>query len=467
MKLYLKLFLVLVSVGAFCLFLYTIESGLFHVPSTGAFTNNTSKNGLTLTLASFRDLIEGLKNEHFKWMSSQGNPDPCILPESSSMPLRGIGDSFLPVDDVNSPSFDKPPPQVLSDNMTRESLRALERSNTPLKKILFWNDVYGYKNFYFGFGHEAFVKAKCRVSTCFTTANRNLFPPEEADALIWHLRSEDKSFPPKRSPHTRYVFWLLESAMHVGSNLSDFGNVFNWTFTYRLDSDFYSPLGRVYRSREIRPLPVGKNYAFGKTKFAAWFVSNCNTKSGRATLVKTLQRWIPVDVYGYCGPLKCSRQFGYSTCYDMLERDYKFYFSFENSLCKDYATEKIFNVLRYNVIPVVYGLLNYTAHVPPGSYINALDFPTAKSLADYLQYLDKNDTAYNEYFRWKAYHTFPVEWSMLAKPWCDLCARLHEDQTRKVYGDLHKWFITDSKCLTDETPEIARFVNGAGPERKP
>lgn len=54
---------------------------------------------------------------------------------------------------------------------------------------------------------------------------------------------------------------------------------------------------------------------------------------------------------------------------------------------------------RLRVVPVVYGLANYTEHAPPHSYIDALSFPTAKALADHLIYLDKNDTAYNEYFR--------------------------------------------------------------------
>ncbi|XP_066953135.1 alpha-(1,3)-fucosyltransferase C-like [Macrobrachium rosenbergii] len=468
-----KLHLALVFTGVFLLLFYLNETRRSLAASTGLFFNNATENGSAVSLKLFpASLLEGLMNGYFNWSVTKGNPETPNLIESHLIPLRGIGDSFLPFEEMNTSNFEKAPPQVLLDKkMTKDSLVALEKGKTPLKKILFWNDVFGHKDFYLGFGQEPFVAAKCPISSCFATADRNLFSPEEVDAVIWHVRSGDKSLPSKRSSHTRYVFWLLESPMHVYTNLKRFENVFNWTFTYRLDSDFPSPFGRVYRSRELRPLPVDKNYAFGKTKFAAWFVSNCVTKSGRATLVSTLQRWINVDVYGRCGRLKCSRSQGYSKCYDTLERDYKFYFSFENSLCKDYATEKIFYVLQYNVIPVVYGLFNYTAHIPPGSYIDALDFPTAKGLAEYLQYLDKNDTAYNEYFRWKAYHKFPSEWSMLAKPWCDLCARLHEDTSSKVY-DIDKWYIADSKCLTDQTPEIARFVNGlpvsnvTGPTRK-
>ena len=32
-----------------------------------------------------------------------------------------------------------------------------------------------------------------------------------------------------------------------------------------------------------------------------------------------------------------------------------------------------------------------------------MDFTSAAQLADYLKYLDSNDTAYAEYFEWKRY----------------------------------------------------------------
>jgi len=46
----------------------------------------------------------------------------------------------------------------------------------------------------------------------------------------------------------------------------------------------------------------------------------------------------------------------------------------------------------------VYGLGKYKLIAPPKSYINIMDFKNVKKLVDYLKYLDKNDTAYNEYF---------------------------------------------------------------------
>lgn len=58
----------------------------------------------------------------------------------------------------------------------------------------------------------------------------------------------------------------------------------------------------------------------------------------------------------------------------MLERDYKFYLAFENSVCVDYVTEKFWNALAFNVLPVVLGGADYQHMVPNTSYIDVRNF---------------------------------------------------------------------------------------------
>ena len=64
------------------------------------------------------------------------------------------------------------------------------------------------------------------------------------------------------------------------------------------------------------------------------------------------------------------------------------------------------------MVPVVYGLGNYSAVAPPHSFINVLDFAGPAELAAYLKYLDGNDTAYNEYFRYSKSRIFFYSFSI-------------------------------------------------------
>lgn len=114
-----------------------------------------------------------------------------------------------------------------------------------------------------------------------------------------------------------------------------------------------------------------------------------------------------------------------SACNDMLTDDYMFYLSFENSLCTDYVTEKLFYSLRELVIPVVYSGANYSKFAPPMSYINANDFDNPKQLASYLLFLDGNLTEYVKYFWWKKHYNILQDPHPSHAAFCQLCIHLH------------------------------------------
>ncbi len=102
-----------------------------------------------------------------------------------------------------------------------------------------------------------------------------------------------------------------------------------------------------------------------------------------------------MDIYGGCGGLVCERK-NETACWEMVERDYYFYLSFENSICVDYVTEKLFNAMSRNIVPIVFGGTDYynSAGAPPHSHINAFeDFNDPKLLAQYLKSLISNPGA--------------------------------------------------------------------------
>ena len=78
-------------------------------------------------------------------------------------------------------------------------------------------------------------------------------------------------------------------------------------------------------------------------------------------------------------------------CFKKLASQYKFYLSFENSICDEYVTEKLTRAFASNVVPIVFGGANYSQITPPNSVINVDNFETIESLANYLTELDHNE----------------------------------------------------------------------------
>lgn len=78
-----------------------------------------------------------------------------------------------------------------------------------------------------------------------------------------------------------------------------------------------------------------------------------------------------MDIYGGCGPFKCPRA-RTEECWKKIEAEYKFYLSFENSICLDYVTEKFFFAMNHTVVPVTLGGTNYTSIAPTHSHIDVI-----------------------------------------------------------------------------------------------
>ncbi|XP_059087672.1 alpha-(1,3)-fucosyltransferase C-like [Tigriopus californicus] len=343
----------------------------------------------------------------------------------------------------------RPNPLVIGKNKTR------------LKTILYWNEFYGrYDTYDFGYGRQAFLDNQCRVSTCFATQDRSLLPIDQFDAIIIHIRGLPNDIPAQRSPQQRYVMLSIEAPIYL-FEYRDLNRLhFNWTMTYRIDSDFPIPYAWI---DNVKPLPaplgstllqrfivkhgkeaatLGPNLADDKIGLAVQFVSNCHSASHREHYVRELQKHIPIDIYGKCGQFKCAKDKGMA-CFRMAEKKYKFYLAFENALCKDFATEKFFTMYSLNMIPVVLGGANYSSFAPPHSFINAADFDSPKALAHYLKILDSDDAKFNEYFWWRDFYRRQFHHH---RSLCDLCERLHTDSRPSTYSDMQDWWVKQADC---------------------
>jgi alpha-1,3-fucosyltransferase len=110
--------------------------------------------------------------------------------------------------------------------------------------------------------------------------------------------------------------------------------------------------------------------------------------------------------------------------------------AFENTLCKDYITEKVYRSMKHMIIPVVYGGAHYWKFLPPHSYINVNDFKSIQELADHLKYLSANPEEYVKYFWWKKHYKIV---GTLDETFCNLCQTLHDPvlgKREKIYNDI-------------------------------
>ena len=183
---------------------------------------------------------------------------------------------------------------------------------------------------------KSLLKNKCNINKCKFT--RKLSDIENANAIIF--QSPQRML--EETVNRRKQIWVyhnIESPVHSEQFTPHL--MINWTATYRSDSVISTPYAKfvTFKNTSKLPFKAVQNFADGKTKLAAVFISNCNTKNERLGYIRRLQKFARIDVYGKCGDLVCNDEF----CFDMLKEDYKFYLAFENSNCRDYITEKFFH----------------------------------------------------------------------------------------------------------------------------
>ncbi|MFH4982021.1 hypothetical protein AB6A40_008730 [Gnathostoma spinigerum] len=189
-----------------------------------------------------------------------------------------------------------------------------------------------------------------------------------------------------------------------------------------------------------------------------WFVSNCETQSKRELAVKKLSRFIPVDIFGKCSrnkaDLNVCPEIGSDDCMRVLSQKYYFFIALENTVCKDYITEKYWNRYTFPSVPIVMRRKTYENHLPTNSFIAMDDFKSSKEMAAYLGFLMQNEERYMEYFGWRSKGWARPKWQSegYRLGYCRLCEELMKEvplasrSTREIFD----WFINTSECEKDE-----------------
>ncbi|XP_062618841.1 glycoprotein 3-alpha-L-fucosyltransferase A-like [Saccostrea cucullata] len=286
---------------------------------------------------------------------------------------------------------------------------------------------------------------ECPYKDCSVTTYKSQLKNSKAVIFQHHPLPEK---PPVKFPGQIWIFTFSESPYHTRRTvlLPAWDGVFDWSLSYRRDSDAYFGYGQIIP--RISTLERDYDSVFSqKVGDVAWIVSNCRTQSKREKYVEELQKYVNVDVFGKCGA-KCEsyQLLGNDSCHRAISKDYKFYLSFENSLCIDYTSEKLYHIylLDLPIIPVVRGTMTGKEYIPAETYIDTLDFITPKDLADTLKKIGNNKTQYLNMLRAKDKYTSKHSWQTYEEALCKICRKLHYNSTVSQPLNVLNWFFLNS-----------------------
>ncbi|XP_076388773.1 glycoprotein 3-alpha-L-fucosyltransferase A isoform X1 [Megachile rotundata] len=302
----------------------------------------------------------------------------------------------------------------------------------------------------------------CSVNNCVLSYQSKDIDTADATVFHLHLTKSVLELPYRTRQNQRWIFLTDESPMHTflygNQELLKYNGLFNWSMTYRMDSDIPIPYGRTIAKAFINSTEthfLKDSIKKLKTKLVTIMGSNCVGVNGRWKYVNELKSILGDDlqIYGKClngNTTACPGHFD-KDCATL--NAYKFYLAFENSNCKEYLTEKVFwHGYHKLAVPVIMGAPkeNCERLLPPHSFLHVSDFANPTALADYIRYLNQHDDKYFEYHEWRKYYKVINEhgyFGSISKHYCRICEALHYNvPTSKTYQDLESFWNKQRDC---------------------
>ena len=161
-------------------------------------------------------------------------------------------------------------------------------------------------------------------------------------------------------------------------------------------------------------------------KGIALVMSNCKS-AWRNRYIMELMKYVRIDSYGRCFhnvDMPPSSKLWAKT-YSSVVTKYRMVVTFENTLQKDYISEKIVHSYKSGVIPVYWGPPEIYLWVPGNhTFIDPQNFAGAKELAEYLKRVDEDDSLFRyhtTHFDFERTHKMVDRYCKHRSPFCNLC----------------------------------------------
>ena len=273
-----------------------------------------------------------------------------LVSNLSCQPIRSNAEQYCV--NINGVVYPQYIPSYQSQSIDFDCLNVLNAT----KRILIWNKFFGEECFGFGCSKKGIKERMNCPLNCEMFEDKSRI--NESDLIFVHMADPVGALPQQRGPNQRWVFNLLESPLTFARNFNSLNGLFNYTATYRLNSDFKSTyFNNNFVWKLNNSFNVNHDFAQSKSRMAAAVISNCADSARRLDYVSEMQQVMSVDVFGKCGK-PCVVKFSdgrAGECKNVIAHEYLFYLAFENSVCKDYITEKFFDLIERPIVPVVRG----------------------------------------------------------------------------------------------------------------
>lgn len=254
------------------------------------------------------------------------------------------------------------------------------RFGNELKYILVWT-IPEFDVEVFGEGQEPFVKHNCSYSNCFVTTKKGILNGDHKnfDAIILDVgvvrRVKNVTILPRHRDQ-KFVFYGMKSANETPICLVTADSFFNWTWSYKMSSDFVTPFIEVV---DLKGNFIAPKYNVDwlknmteleekqienlqtKKKAVAWIMDTCREKKNRMMFVKALrdalkEHSLKLDVFTQgCGKQDCPND----DCLKLVKKEYYYYLAYERSHAEDYVTEEVLKAYDHYAVPIVRGGADY------------------------------------------------------------------------------------------------------------
>ncbi|XP_052769802.1 4-galactosyl-N-acetylglucosaminide 3-alpha-L-fucosyltransferase FUT6-like [Mya arenaria] len=298
-----------------------------------------------------------------------------------------------------------------------------------------------------------FTFKNCKYKNCKLSLDRKDIKNSSAVLIDGRVLSGRKSLLKIERPLGQ--IWIY--AAHESPRLykkSDWINsplryVFNWTMFYkRENTDIHLPYGQLKETSAFSPRNF-TDIALRKTDGALLITSHCPTDSRREQYIAKLKNYLPVEVLGSCGkPWSCGMRTVHDECFGLLNTTYAFYLAFENALCKEYFTEKLFENFDYDIIIVSRGggKGDTNRMLPRDTIITTDDFENADDLGRYLAYVSKSPAVYGYMLRRKSRYVSVGYNALHERAMCQICEMINNVEKNRRTIDIYKWLFIPDAC---------------------